>query len=89
LRTNSSSLLSITEERAHASARRIWLVLAMVVEKIARGDGRQRSNGGSARWLKGAKEAKEVKKAKMQKAYRGHMEPQASQLYLDGRPTGG
>jgi hypothetical protein len=30
--TNSSSFLSITEERAHASAGRIWLFPAMVIE---------------------------------------------------------
>jgi hypothetical protein len=31
--TNSSSFLSITEERAHASAGRIWLLPTMVVGK--------------------------------------------------------
>jgi hypothetical protein len=31
--TNSSSFLSITEECAHASTGRIWLLLAMVVRK--------------------------------------------------------
>jgi hypothetical protein len=32
-RTNSSSFLSVTEERAHASAGRIWLLPAVVVGK--------------------------------------------------------
>jgi hypothetical protein len=33
LQTNSSSFLSITEEHAHTSAGRIWLLPAMVVGK--------------------------------------------------------
>jgi hypothetical protein len=33
LRINSSSFLSVTEERAHTSVGRIWLLPAMVVEK--------------------------------------------------------
>jgi hypothetical protein len=32
-RTNSSSFLSVTEEQAHVSTGRIWLLLAMIVRK--------------------------------------------------------
>jgi hypothetical protein len=51
--TNSSSFLSITEERSHASAGRIWLFLAMVVEEAC-GGGRGRGDGSGEGWLKGA-----------------------------------
>jgi hypothetical protein len=34
--TNSSSFLSVTEERAHVSARRIWLFPAMVIRDSVR-----------------------------------------------------
>jgi hypothetical protein len=41
-RTNSSSFLSVTEERVHTSAGRIWLFPAMVVENGVRRRQRKR-----------------------------------------------
>jgi hypothetical protein len=37
---------------------------AIVVGETARDDDRRRNDGGTGRWLKGAKEAKEAKKGK-------------------------
>jgi hypothetical protein len=66
LRTNSSSFCSVTEERAQASAGRIWLLLAIVVRGTAQAKERRRcwTVAEGRKMAKRGEEGKEGKNAK-------------------------